>query len=53
MSKKILETTDGFYRCHIASPTVVTVHAEDDVFQDGVLDYNVLKWLSIWEVVNI
>ncbi len=26
MPKKILETTDGFYRCHIASPTVVTVH---------------------------
>jgi len=27
MPKKILETSNGFYRCHIASPTIVTVHA--------------------------
>lgn len=28
MPKKILEALDGFYRCHIASPTIVTVHAD-------------------------
>ncbi|ODS31235.1 MAG: flavin reductase domain FMN-binding protein [Candidatus Scalindua rubra] len=28
MSKKILEALDGFYRCHIASPTIITVHAD-------------------------
>ena len=38
MPEKILETSDGFYRCHIATPTIVTVHIEDDLFKDGVLD---------------
>ena len=28
MPKQILETSDGFYRCHIATPTIVTVYAD-------------------------
>ncbi len=28
MAKKIVEDLSGFYRCHIATPTIITVHAD-------------------------